>query len=258
MAWGSGLTAKQLSAGYETRASGSILCTAIERTKFWNWQAKNIGRTVRLKKIQLILVPGECNSCSVEAKQALLVRAIVAHRTSSWEDWPAITETVRTTESLIKETKVSTVLTSGPKVKIGIVGVHNAKASTKYEEKRTGRLQVAELKGAKREWLKSVQSDLKKQGNFKQLVSELDIEEDRGILRCEGRLVNWDLESEARKPIILPRQHRFIRLVVEECHQRVNHSGVRATLVELRSRFWVPKGRKIAKRILGECITCNI
>lgn len=63
--------------------------------------------------------------------------------------------------------------------------------------------------------------------------------------------------SEARKPVILPRQHRFTRLVVEECHQRVHHRGVRSTLAELRSRFWVPKGRQLVKRILGECVTCR-
>ena len=135
--------------------------------------------------------------------------------------------------------------------------VDNAKASAKQEEKGAERLGVDELKCAESEWLKTVQSDLKKQDNFKQLVSELGIKEDRDILRCEGRLVNSDLESEARKPVVLPRQHRFTRLVVEECHQRVHHSGVRATLSELRSRFWVLKGRQAVKQILGECVTCR-
>ena len=58
-------------------------------------------------------------------------------------------------------------------------------------------------------------------------------------------------------PVILPRQHRFTRLVIEECHQRVHHSGVRATLAELRSRYWVPRGRQVVKRILSECVTCR-
>ena len=41
----------------------------------------------------------------------------------------------------------------------------------------------------------------------------------------------------------MPRQHRFTRLVIEECHQRVYHTGVRATLAELRS--------------VSECVTCR-
>ena len=76
-------------------------------------------------------------------------------------------------------------------------------------------------------------------------------------MRYQGRLLNSDLDNEGRKPVILPRQHRFTRLVVEECHWRVHHGGIRPTLAELRSRFWVPRGRQLAKRILGECVTCR-
>ena len=34
------------------------------------------------------------------------------------------------------------------------------------------------------------------------------------------------------------------------------HSGVAATLTELRSKYWVVKGRQLVKRILYECVTC--
>ena len=44
---------------------------------------------------------------------------------------------------------------------------------------------------------------------------------------------------------------------MEECHKRVHHSGIRSTLAELRSRFWVPRGQQLVKRILCECITCR-
>ena len=84
---------------------------------------------------------------------------------------------------------------------------------------------MAELKNAEVEWVKSAQDDLKKQENFKQLVSELGVKEDREASRCKRRLVNSDLEFDARGPEILPRQHRLTRLVMEECHQRVHHIG---------------------------------
>ena len=91
-----------------------------------------------------------------------------------------------------------------------------------------------ELKGAKIEWLKSPKTELKKQHNLKQLVKQLGIKADRNVLKGEGRLVNSDLEIDARKPVILPTKHWFTRLIIEECHQRVLHSGVRATLAELK------------------------
>ena len=191
-----------------------------------------------------------------------------------------LTESLRTPESLIEEKKSAAVMMTKAEIVSGITGVidvndystlqrlvrvtawikrfiDNSRAKAKQNEKRTGRLEADELKCVEIEWLKSVQSELKQQTNFKQLVSELGIKEDRAILRCEGRLVNSDLESEARRPVILPRQHRFPRLVIEECHQRVHHSGVRATLAELRSRYWVPRGRQVVKRILSECVACR-
>ena len=146
-----------------------------------------------------------------------------------------------------------------PKLKIQI------KSRQRYEERysrskrtrRTGQLKVAELKNAEVEWVKSAQDDLKKQENFKQLVSELGVKEDREASRCERRLVNSDLEFDARGPEILPRQHRLTRLVMEECHRRVHHSEVRVTLTELRSKYWVPRGRQVVKKILGECVVCE-
>ena len=196
------------------------------------------------------------------------------------DDWPVLTESLQTPESLIEQKKNAAVMMTKADIVSGIAGVidvndystlqrlvrvtawikrfiDNSRAKAKQNEKRTGRLEADELKCAEIEWLKSVQSDLKQQTNFKQLVSELGIKEYRAILRCEGRLVNSDLESEARRPVILPRQHRFTRLVIEEYHQRVYHSGVRATLAELRSRYWVPRGRQVVKRILSECVTCR-
>ena len=76
-------------------------------------------------------------------------------------------------------------------------------------------------------------------------------------MRCSGRLQNSDLEQETQYPVIIPRDHHFTRLVIEECHRKVKHSGVRSTLGELRSRFWVPKGRQAVKKILRECVTCK-
>ena len=196
------------------------------------------------------------------------------------DGWPAMTEAYQTPESQVEEKKSTTVLLTEAERPSGIAKVidvnnhstlqrlvqvtawvkrfvNNLRASVTQGSRSTGRLEANELKDAEIEWLKSAQTELKKQHNFKQLEKELGIKTDRNVLRCEGRLLNSDLEIDARKPVILPTKHPFTRLIIEECHQRVLHSGVRATLAELRSRFWVPRGRQIVKRILGECVTCR-
>ena len=136
---------------------------------------------------------------------------------------------------------------------------HNMKASLNKREdaKWAGKLEVRELNEAGLDLIKSAQDKLKKQGNFDQLVSELGIVRHGEILRCEGRLVNSDLEFDARRPFILPRKHHLTELIVQDCHERVHHSGVRATLAQLRSKYWVPKGRQEVKRVLSECVTCK-
>lgn len=124
-------------------------------------------------------------------------------------------------------------------------------------ERRVGELQRSEIADAEREWIERAQEELKKGRNYEDLARKLKLRDDDGILRCSGRLQNSDLEHQVQYPIIIPRDHQFARLVTEECHRKAKHSGVRSTLGELSSRFWVPKGRQVVKKILSEGVTCK-
>ncbi|KAK3726526.1 hypothetical protein QZH41_004647 [Actinostola sp. cb2023] len=105
------------------------------------------------------------------------------------------------------------------------------------------------------EWVKSTQNEMQGQENFKQLSKILQIVKDKeGILRCYGRMENAELDIDTREPIILSKNHKLTELIVQDCHVRVKHCGVRSTLAELRSKYWVPKGRQLIKRILDEAI----
>ena len=126
--------------------------------------------------------------------------------------------------------------------------IRNSRPNQDETAKRKGRLTREELVEAEREWIIATQVDLRSQGNFQQLRSKLGLVESAGILRCVGRLVNSDLEFDARRPVVLPKDHAFTAKVIEDCHRKVLHSGVRVTLAELRSRYWVPKGRQCVKR----------
>ena len=123
--------------------------------------------------------------------------------------------------------------------------------------KRSGRLSKEELVEAERKWLKTTQADLQRQGNFQQLKNDLGLVENEGVLRCFGRLVNSDLDFVARRPIILPRNHAYTTMVINDCHERVMHGGVRATLAEARSKYWIPKGWQCVKKILSKCAICK-
>ena len=71
------------------------------------------------------------------------------------------------------------------------------------------------------------------------------------------RLENADIPIASKYPMYLPREHRLTELIIIDCHKRSYHCGVKATLVELRSRFWVPKGRQQVKKVLSKYVVCK-
>ena len=196
------------------------------------------------------------------------------------EKWPATVEDIRTSESeekLKKTTNVIAVQVQRPLtvanlaniIRHGSLGklvrgtacvlrfIKNARPNQEQTVKRKGRLKREELVQAEGEWLKATRADLRRQGSYKHQVSELGLVENDGILKYVATLANSDLEVDARGPIILPRDHAYTTLVIQDCHERVLHSDVRATLAEMRSTYWVPKGRQCMKKVLGKCVTCK-
>ena len=81
--------------------------------------------------------------------------------------------------------------------------------------------------------------------------------EEEGILRCRGRFTESDLDVDAKYPILLPKEGQLTKLIITHCHNKVHHGGVRATLAEVRSRFWIPKGRQKVKTVVSKCTVCR-
>ncbi|XP_046856074.1 uncharacterized protein LOC124449168 [Xenia sp. Carnegie-2017] len=135
--------------------------------------------------------------------------------------------------------------------------VYNLKQKRLGLEIFTGPIKASEMNDGECEWIKSAQLELREQPEFKQLERQYGLIEMNRILHCTGRLGESDLEAEAREPIVLPRRQYFTELVIRQCHESVMHGGVRSTLAQLRSKYWVPKGRQEVKRVSGGCVACK-
>ena len=72
-----------------------------------------------------------------------------------------------------------------------------------------------------------------------------------------GRLQNTDISYSAKHPVLLPRSHPFTALIVCDAHHRVFHNGVKETLTEVRSKYWIVKGRSLTRAIIRRCTTCK-
>ncbi|CAB4034964.1 RNA-directed DNA polymerase from mobile element jockey [Paramuricea clavata] len=55
--------------------------------------------------------------------------------------------------------------------------------------------------------------------------------------------------------MLLPSDHDFTNLVVLHCNTEVMHNGVRETVTQVRSRYWIVRGRQVVKKIIARCLT---
>ena len=132
------------------------------------------------------------------------------------------------------------------------------RAVEKFKVKGAGQtkpLSSQDLSDAERLWIKEVQKSVFRE-TFLKLQLNLFLDEG-GLWRCGGRLGNADLPYSTRYLILLPRDHPVTPLIVSDAHRRVLHNGLRDTLTEVRTRFWIVKGRSLVRRIIHRCITCR-
>lgn len=81
---------------------------------------------------------------------------------------------------------------------------------------------------------------------------------EKGLLLARGRITSCEsLTEEARNPIILPSDHYFTKLIIQDAHERNRHGGVRDTLTDLRTKYFINRGRQRIKSIIRHCVTCQ-
>ena len=132
------------------------------------------------------------------------------------------------------------------------------KAKRSGSKRAKSELTSVDLEEAKLYWIKEVQASLKTQEKFRSWQQQWSLfEDDKGVVRCQGRLKNSDLMDSAKYPILLDTNHHFTALVVWSCHNRVMHRGVKETQAELRSNFWIVCGRYFLRKLLFKCTVCR-
>ena len=135
--------------------------------------------------------------------------------------------------------------------------ISNQKRAKEKRDIKLGELEAVEIKEAERNWILDAQVDLKNSASFEKTKINLGLVEKDEICICQGRLANSDIDEKSKFLIILPKDHRLTHLVILDCHKRVHHLKVGGTLAELRSKFWVPKGRQCVKKVIKPCFRCK-
>ena len=92
---------------------------------------------------------------------------------------------------------------------------------------------------------------------FEKTKINLGIFADEGIYRRGGRLHKASLSFECKHPAIIPKDHHITSLIIKDSHSKEYHNRVKETLNQVRSQYWITRGRQAVKKIIGPCITCK-
>ena len=119
-------------------------------------------------------------------------------------------------------------------------------------------LNMQEIIAAEHMWYKEMQMKLDENEKSSTVWEQFGVFKDAdGVLRCKGRIQNCSMPHLAKFPVLLPRKQYFTQLVIRQSHENVKHNGVRETQSEVRSKFWIIKGRQAVKDVLFKCVICK-
>ena len=119
-------------------------------------------------------------------------------------------------------------------------------------------LNAGDMAEAESLWVREAQRFLMKSEHFdvwkKQFGLFLD---DSKLWRCKGRLGNANLPFCTKYPALLPKHHYLTGLIIVDAHVHVMHNGIKETLTQVRSKYWIIQGRQIVRQILLKCLICR-
>jgi hypothetical protein len=114
---------------------------------------------------------------------------------------------------------------------------------------------VKEIEESERLFFKWAQTEQDPSKIDKKLLAKVG---DEGILRALGRLEKRrTLPRDMRNPIILPRNHPLVVLLLKHLHEISGHCGYQRLIHEARRKYWIIGLRKTAKHLTRTCVTCR-
>ncbi|XP_055615232.1 uncharacterized protein LOC129761532 [Toxorhynchites rutilus septentrionalis] len=100
------------------------------------------------------------------------------------------------------------------------------------------------------------QTSVEKSSSLYRLCPVLDEE---GIIRVDGRIgAAPNVREEMKFPIILPRKHKFTRLLLDSYHRKYLHGNAETVVNEVRQIYYIPRLRVAVNNIANTCQWCRI
>ena len=127
--------------------------------------------------------------------------------------------------------------------------------NTRTKRSNKSPISPKELRESELQMLKWCQQTINIDNVDKELILTAD---EQGLFCAQGRLENIrSLPKEMRKPIIFPRGHLMVNLLVKHLHEKRMHCGYKSLVYESRKRFWIVGVQKMAQQVTSKCVTCK-
>ena len=242
--------------------NGNNLCTTVLQKSVSLCQS-HIGPTVQERTTQLGIFPRElvCNQAWLQGPQWLPKMSLKQQRKQI--DMPAeCAAELKGKDSVISHSLV--VSTASPTIGTVIncqrfsklqrllrvtVYVHKFvmcfKSLTRHSCAVDWTVTAQDMAKAEMTWVADCQRHLMNEPKFELWKSQLQLFCDKdNTWRCGGRLTKADISVSKKHPILLPKQHHFAMLIIEQAHERTGHGGVKDVLMEVRTKYWFVRGRQ--------------
>lgn len=108
------------------------------------------------------------------------------------------------------------------------------------------------------EEVKKLENDLpiNKRSKLYRLLVFLD---QNRLIRITGRIeAAQDLNASTKNPIVLDKKDRYVELLIQHYHERLNHQGLECTINEIRQKYWIFGMKSAMKKIKFTCQWCKV
>ena len=118
-------------------------------------------------------------------------------------------------------------------------------------ERTTGPLKTKETQKQITFWVKKAQARHEASSVFQEDKLQLNLQRNKeNIYECRGRL-------QGMYPTYLPDQDQFTEKLVMNAHIRTLHGGVGLTMTKLRETYWIPRLRRLTRKVIKKCNGCK-
>jgi len=102
-------------------------------------------------------------------------------------------------------------------------------------------------------------TDLIEKGRVSKKSSSLSLNpflDGNQLIRVDGRLQHSELAFDQKHPLILPKEHYIISLIIEDTHKKNLHASGQLLFSVIRQEFWIPDAKNVLKKTIKKCLIC--